>query len=111
MADLSIEIPVGMDISQVNAALKIFNGNIKETAKYLTDLTKSVTGDTAQIFVKATASDSLSPAFVAIAGSASKADKEIAKTENSLKQLTKTQRGSVTSLRQSLAARKQQLAG
>ena len=38
MADFSIEIPVGMDVSQVNAALKKFNGDVQQTAKFLTEL-------------------------------------------------------------------------
>ena len=111
MADFSIEIPVGMDISQVNAALKKFNGNVQETAKYLTDLSKSTTGDTRLIGVQFVATDSLSPAFKATETSSSRAGKAYAANERQLKQLTKTVRGSVTSLRQSIAARKQQLAG
>ena len=111
MADFSIDIPVGMDISQVNAALKKFNGDIQQTAKYLTELNESISGESRQIGVQFVAKDSASPAFKAVETSANKSGKAFQSNQRQLKQLTRTYDGSVTSLRQGLAARKQELAG
>jgi tape measure domain-containing protein len=112
MADLSIEIPVGMDISQVNAALKKFGGDIQQTAEYLNELTKSAgKGSTRQIGVQFIGKDSASPAFKAVETSANRSDKAVQGLSRTLKQQTKTQKGSVTALKQGLAARKQELAG
>ena len=111
MADFSIDIPVGMDISQVNAALKKFNGDVQQTAKYLTELNQSIKGESRQIGVQFTAKDSATPAFKAVETSANKSGKAFQQNERALGRLTKTYNGSVTSLRQGLAARKQELAG
>ena len=111
MADFSIDIPIGMDISQVNAALRKFNGNLQETAKYLTQLNQSITGESQTIGVQFIAKDEASPAFKAVQTSAGKAEKAFEGNARQLKQLTKTYKASVTSLKQGLAAKKQELAG
>ena len=112
MADLSIEIPVGMDISQVNAALKKFGGDIQQTAEYLNELTKSAgKGSTRQIGVQFIGKDSASPVFKAVETSANRSDKAVQNLSRTLTQQTKTQKGSITALKQGLAARKQELAG
>lgn len=111
MADFSIDIPVGMDISQVNAALKKFNGDVQQTAKFLTELNQSIKGESRQIGVQFVAKDSLSPVFKAVETSAGKSGKAFAGNERQLKQLTNTYKGSILSLKQGLAARKQELAG
>ena len=111
MADFSIEIPVGMDVSQVNAALKKFNGDVQQTAKFLTELNQSITGESRQIGIQFVAKDSASPAFKAVETSANRSGKAFQSNERQLGQLTKTYKGSITSLKQGLAARRQELAG
>jgi tape measure domain-containing protein len=111
MADFSIEIPVGMDVSQVNAALKKFNGDIQQTAKFLKELKDSITGESQLIGVQFVATDSTKPAFKAVSTGINSVNKESKGLENQLTQLTKVYSGSVTSIRQTIAARKQELAG
>ncbi len=111
MADFSIEIPVGMDVSQVNAALKKFNGDIQQTAKYLKELKDSIAGESQLIGVQFVATDSTKPAFKAVSTGINSVNKESKGLENQLTQLTKVYSGSVTSIRQTIAARKQELAG
>ena len=111
MADFSIEIPVGMDVSQVNAALKKFNGDIQQTAKYLKELKDSITGESQLIGLQFVATDSTKPAFKAVSTGINSVNKESKGLENQLTQLTKVYSGSVTSIRQTIAARKQELAG
>ena len=110
MADFSIDIQLEW-IYLKSMLPEKFNGDVQQTAKYLTELNQSIKGESRQIGVQFTAKDSTTPAFKAVETSANKSGKAFQQNERALGRLTKTYNGSVTSLRQGLAARKQELAG
>lgn len=109
---LRIEVPVGMNLSEINTKLSQLQGNLKETAGFLDDLERQARsgGKSRDVLINFDGKDKLSPTLDAVEDNLDGVTKGTKKLYGELKQLTKVEKGSITSLKQSLSQRKQELA-